>query len=62
MEEIQVNVAKEEMKEPTMKSIVDEVEIKKENVSNEKIEESLNYDLLTQAEKMQLMNSIKKLM
>ena len=51
MEEIQVNAAKEEKKEPTMKTIVDEVEITKGNVSNEKIEESLNYDLLTQEEK-----------
>ena len=51
MEEIQVNAAKEEKKEPTMKTIVDEVEITKGNVSNDKIEESLNYDLLTQEEK-----------
>ena len=51
MEEIQVNVAKEEKKEPAMKSIVEEVEATKGKVSNEKIEESLNYDLLTQEEK-----------
>ena len=51
MEEIQVNVAKEEKKEPTMASIVNEVEAAKGKVSNEKIEESLNYDLLSQEEK-----------
>ena len=51
MEEIQVNAAKEEKKEPTMAKIVSEVEIAKDKVSNEKIEESLNYDLLTQEEK-----------
>ncbi|MBR0350470.1 MAG: toxic anion resistance protein [Clostridia bacterium] len=34
-----------------MKSIVEEVEATKGKVSNEKIEESLNYDLLTQEEK-----------
>lgn len=51
MEEIQLSVAKEEKKEPTMTNIVDEVEATKGQVSNEKIEQSLNYDLLSQEEK-----------
>ncbi len=51
MEEIQLGVAKEEKKEPTMTNIVDEVEATKGQVSNEKIEQSLNYDLLSQEEK-----------
>ena len=49
MEEIQVKMEKEEKKEE-VESLVNEAEANGK-VTNEKIEESLNYDLLTQAEK-----------
>ena len=49
MEEIQVKMEKEEKKEE-VENLVNEAETTGK-VTNEKIEESLNYDLLTQAEK-----------
>ena len=49
MEEIQVKVNKEE--EKVVESLAKEVKAENENEANKKIEESLNYDLLTNEEK-----------
>ena len=49
MEEIQVKVNKEEGK--VVENLANEVKEKEETVANKKIEESLNYDLLSQEEK-----------